>query len=514
MEDSELLDRYARERSEDAFRELVSRHVDLVYSAALRQTRDPHRAEDACQLVFATLARKAALLSGHPCLRGWLYTCTHYTAAKLRRSEQRRLLREQEAQAVNPQDDESTTAWENIRPVLDEVMHELGGRDREAVILRYFDRRPLAEVGRALGVSEDAARKRVDRLLERMRVLLARRGITSSAAVLGAALGGHAVQAAPARLVPGLVAATASAGGTGGVVGLMASIKSVALGAGLLGLAALSGILAVGGALYCLNQLRREEAVSTSQMRRIADVRARLGPLGRRAARRKSIDGAAAAAFPAVGTAAGDLDARLADDLELFRWREQKDLADFDLIFAPKMRELGLSPTQIQKAREIVGRLEAEMNDVRETARIEGASVTADPALLAKATGINGRLLASMVDLLGSSNVQTLIRFRNAAGRTDDADALAAQVAGLTFASQNPLGAEQRAKLVELIASHSDSYQSGGSVDLSAVDWDRVMAAAGSALPPVQMRALLALVNNRLVDRIEDQAEAAAKGAR
>jgi RNA polymerase sigma factor (sigma-70 family) len=200
--DDELLRRYADEKSEDAFAELVRRHLDLVYSAALRQVNgDAHLAQDVAQMVFTELSRKAASLSHRPVLTGWLYTCAHFCAAKAVRTERRRHSREQEAQAMQelldnhgPEPD-----WEKVRPVLDQVMVELSEPDREAILMRYFEKRPLGEIGQRLGLSEDAARKRVERGLEKLRAVLARRGLTTSAS-LAIAISANAVHAAPAGL--------------------------------------------------------------------------------------------------------------------------------------------------------------------------------------------------------------------------------------------------------------------------------------------------------------------------
>ena len=136
MDDAELLRRYAREKSEDAFAELVKRHLDLVYATALRQLAgDTHRSEDVAQSVFVALARKASSLTGHPSLAGWLYLSTHHAAAQVVRSEQRRRAREQEAQTMHHLLSSSPSAadWDRVRPVLDEAMRELNKPDREAV---------------------------------------------------------------------------------------------------------------------------------------------------------------------------------------------------------------------------------------------------------------------------------------------------------------------------------------------------------------------------------------------
>jgi RNA polymerase sigma factor (sigma-70 family) len=218
LPDHELLRRFAAERSEPAFTELVERHVGLVYSAALRQVGgDTGAAEDVAQAVFADLARKAAHLTGHTSLTGWLYTSTRYLAANARREEHRRRQREQEAHMMDRlHRTDDAPDWEELRPVLDEAMHELGDSDREAVLLRFFQQRPLAEVGERLGIGENAARMRVDRALDRLRGRLARRGVTSTAAALGAALAVRTVAEMPAGLAPRVSQAALAGAATGG----------------------------------------------------------------------------------------------------------------------------------------------------------------------------------------------------------------------------------------------------------------------------------------------------------
>ena len=211
-DDAALLRRYAEEKSEAAFAELVRRHLDLVYSAAQRRLGgDAHRAADVAQQVFATLAREAARLSRHTVLTAWLYAATRHAAIDAIRADRRRQVREQEAHlmqtlAATPTLD---AEWERLRPVLDAVMDELAEADRTAVLLRFFQQRPFAEIGATLHLSDDAARMRVDRALDKLRALLARRGITSTTAALGATLVHQAIAAAPAGLAGTVAAAIA-----------------------------------------------------------------------------------------------------------------------------------------------------------------------------------------------------------------------------------------------------------------------------------------------------------------
>ncbi len=140
-DDATRLQSYARNRSESDFAELVRRHVNLVYSCALRQVNgDIHLAQDATQLVFIDLARKAASLSNQRVLAGWLFTSTRFAASKLVRGEERRRRREQEAesmQAMTWSDSAESLDWARVRPILDDTLAELNERDREAILLRY-----------------------------------------------------------------------------------------------------------------------------------------------------------------------------------------------------------------------------------------------------------------------------------------------------------------------------------------------------------------------------------------
>jgi RNA polymerase sigma factor (sigma-70 family) len=199
IEDAELLRRYAEERAEDAFAELVRRHLDRVYTVALRQVGgDVHLAEDVSQRVFADLARKAAALAERPVLGGWLYRSTQFAATDVVRAERRRKRREQEAETMREITDNAGAAvdWERLRPVLDQIMGELKDEDRDAVWLRYFEGRSFADVGTRLRVAENTARMRVDRALEKLHKALAKRGVTSTTGALAAVLGSQAVAAA------------------------------------------------------------------------------------------------------------------------------------------------------------------------------------------------------------------------------------------------------------------------------------------------------------------------------
>jgi RNA polymerase sigma factor (sigma-70 family) len=197
--DLELLQRFVRDHAQDAFTEVVRRHLNLVYSAALRQVRSPQLAEDVAQSVFSDLARNAAKLDPNTVLAAWLHAVTRRTAVDVIRHESRRRLREQIASELKLMDTPDAT-WNDLEPLLDEAVAALDETDRSAVLLRYFENKSLREVGAQLGVSEDAAQKRVGRAVEKLREFFSKRKITVAAGSLGILISANAVQSAPAGL--------------------------------------------------------------------------------------------------------------------------------------------------------------------------------------------------------------------------------------------------------------------------------------------------------------------------
>lgn len=281
-EDGDLLRKFAETRDEPCFATLVQRHIGFVYAVSVRRLRDPHAAQDATQAVFVALARKANVVARGPSVMGWLHRSACYETNNIMRTQANRLARETEAQRLGTTSPEVRPPFEAIEAVLDEALCELPSADREAILARYFSGVSYAEIGSTLRLSENAARMRVERALAKLRSQLERRGVTSSAAVLSAALPAFASANVPSALVAAVtqVSLLGVAGGLGatGIISFMSTTK-VVMGVAL--------VAAVAGSLYefrraseletSLAEARNESVVSSKQLqaiqREIADLK-------------------------------------------------------------------------------------------------------------------------------------------------------------------------------------------------------------------------------------------------
>lgn len=274
--DSQLLRDYVNAKSQDAFTELVRRHLDLVYSAALRQVRSPQLAEEISQSVFTDLAHAAQKLKPNTVLTAWLYQVTRRTAVDVVRRESRRQARERlavEMAAMN-----TAPNWTHIEPLLDDAMESLDETDRAAILLRFFENKSLREVGQTLGTSDDAAQKRVSRAVERLREFFSKRGVAIGASGLVVLISTNAVQSAPVALASAISAATVLAGTTTSTV---IATKAIAMTLVQKTLVTATVTVLVGATVYETHRatqlreqvqtLRQQQAAQVQQMQQQRD---------------------------------------------------------------------------------------------------------------------------------------------------------------------------------------------------------------------------------------------------
>lgn len=209
-EDQRLLHEYVALESREALEELIRKHLALVYSAALRQVRDSHLAEDVTQAVFLVLSQKAKSIRNGVAVGGWLLSVTRYVSVNAMKKQS--IHRTHEELAARPEIAQANESWDDVADQLDEELNSLASLDRDAIVLRFFQDRSFTQIGAELGMSADAARKRVSRALDRLRGRLARRVPSITAVALSGAIASRgvcAVSAIPNHLMAGTLAACA-----------------------------------------------------------------------------------------------------------------------------------------------------------------------------------------------------------------------------------------------------------------------------------------------------------------
>jgi RNA polymerase sigma factor (sigma-70 family) len=248
-ETHQLLAEFVRSRSQPAFRELVERYYDLVYSTAARRVGEgSQQARDVAQHVFMDLANAAQKLPPDVQLGGWLHHHTCFVTSKLIRTEKRRQNRETEAARMNPRESTTDANFDQIAPLLDDAIDELPESDRTAIVLRFFERRDFRSVGESLATSEDAARMRVSRAIDKLRGILSRRGVTVSAVALASLMFDQSVRAAPAGAVTTALEQVLRSSAVQGTAKLIAiKVGAVAAGGAIVVAAGIAITLAVTG---------------------------------------------------------------------------------------------------------------------------------------------------------------------------------------------------------------------------------------------------------------------------
>ncbi len=484
MDDDQLLRAYVLDRSEAAFREVVRRHIAVVQGVVRRQAGiDAHLADDVTQRVFIALARKAHALRDRATLVGWLYTAARLEAARAVRSEARRRNRETGAGAMNDSPTEESPAalsWEQLQPVLDDAMAQLGETERNAVLLRFFSGRSFAEVGGVLRISEDAARKRVERAVEKLRQALGRHGIVSTASALGATLEMHAAPAVASGAVETVVAAAwpQAAVSPAAQIGIfMSSTKITAAVAGVVIL--LAGVSAL-----------KDAAV----LDRMAGQRAANGPDAAALARRQD-----------------DLHRELADIQrqrdDLQRQRAAADAAERAFIANtvnprrpylqdPVYRALARTASQARRHLEFQRFYRQRQLSPGQIARFEEAMVRQDQAALdgqiARDLGRDEQAVyresgpewnSTMREILGDEGKQELEVYLRGNAIRAFVDGIAAK----SYESGDAITLEQADRLIALALAHDPTYQSGKGTDPGRVSWNEVWEPAAKFLSPDQL---------------------------
>jgi RNA polymerase sigma factor (sigma-70 family) len=500
IEDTELLRRYTRDASEEAFAELVRRHVNWVYATACRLAGSASRAEDVTQSVFIDLSRKSRLLTGRREPLGWLHTSTRYASAALRRTEARREHREQTAEDyMDRGDGMSSHDWSRVRPVIDEALAELSAADREVVLRRYFHGQSFPELAHTLGLSEEAARKRATRGLDKIRGRLAKRGITSALAALELALSAQAAVVAPAHLAVSVTAGAVAAGSAS-----LVSLWAAPLAIGAAALVALSTAISVtvraqAHAAHVERELlSAQRQVSETEIARLrtaqdlAAVRREHAELEREIAEGKArlLEVCSRRGDAALGAkrADGILEAvSILDEMRPFL-RQFAD-AFFDSIHGPLIRKLKLSgQDEIQLKEQLYPTI--AVDQAPELKFILNHDGSTRFAVSLKSSGTYTLDEKALEAFLGEERYAIYQDYdRTKPIRMAVVDRLASQ---LVF-SDDPLRATQADRLLDILAASTPDAEMPVP---SEIDWDKVLSQAATVLTRPQVEMLARLSGN------------------
>jgi RNA polymerase sigma factor (sigma-70 family) len=536
--DLELLQEYARNKSEDAFTSLVNRHLNLVYSAALRQVRSPQIAEEVVQSVFADLAHGAGKLNSNTILTAWLYAVTRRTAIDVIRKESRRRLREQIAVEMENMN-ATANDWTQIAPLLDDAMAALDETDRSAVLLRFFENKSLHEVGKVLGASEDAAQKRVSRAVERLREFFSKRNVTIGASGLIVLISANAVQAAPVGLAISIPAAVLAGTAISTSTLIATTTKAIAMTTLQKTLITATAVVLAGTGIYEARQasqlhnevqtLEKRQSSLAGQIQQLQSERDnatnRLTALSEEIARLKSEQKQAEllrlrgqvgslrqqlAATDAKDSSPASGFAKMMSDPAMRDYIQQ---AGIDLIkrrYGALFQELKLTPEQIEKFIQLMG-AEFQSGIQRLSASQQGGVNPPGPAQ--SATDDNLELGNQLESLLGASGAARFNEYTQEIPARTTVDLLNVQLGG------NKLTDDQSARLFQLVKSEPFELTHGISGDLdkaffgSQADIDshlakvaesnqHVVQEAGSFLNAEQLAALNTVLSNGITARI------------
>lgn len=508
-DDALLLRRYAASGDDAAFTELVRRRFDLVYGVALRRLEGDHDgAAEVAQSVFLALAKKAASVASHPAILGWLHTSAGFAAGKRRRAAARRSQREREAAALNAIASEPDPAPDGafLQACLDAQLDLLKPREREAVLERFYGGKGYGEVGESMGLSPNAARMRVERSLERLRAGLARKGITSTAAAVAAALEASAASAAPPQLsgaiasqVLGQVGA-ASLAGSGATLLVMTKVTTTLAAAGAAAL--------IGAGLYYAQRTASlaQDAARLSRSNAAQAQRAAAVLPGSSAL----LPGPAAPA-PAAAVRASDptdsatpfVQQEMAENPKFRAALAQLLDANFRRRDGALFRQLNLTNDQIQRWSAVQLQRASDWHDISEAIRRAGSDVAAAAPMEAQAMA---KYDTALGDIIGADHVAEADRYERLYPARDWVSRLTAE----TAAAGSPLSSQQAATLFQAIASQNVPPAPGLlTMNLKAVDWDKVAAEAQGCLTADQVTHLNAFRAAQTAQALHDAYDSA-----
>jgi RNA polymerase sigma factor (sigma-70 family) len=516
LTDGSLLERYVA-GDDHAFTALVRRYLNAVYSWALRRVGgDAHLAQDVVQQVFIGLARDAHRLSARTVLTGWLYVATRNAAANEVRRERRRKIHEQEAQAMHDTLSQGSPEvdWSAVAPVLEDAMDRLVESDRVAVLLRFSDRRSFSEIGGILRVSEEAARKRVDRAVDKLHGLLSRRGVATSSATLGLALANHAVVAAPEGLA-GTVAGTsmAFAAANPPVVGFLSFMSTTKI---VSATTAVILALAIGTGSYEASSLRRTEIARDQMTREFDALLAKRRDLEQRAlvagsnaaVLRQQIHDERAAQAEARARKAAQAqaankavewdpvtqgDAFMVRHPEVRRALHEWTVARVNLRYGALYKNLRLTPGQITQFQTLMlekfGKFGPPLGSNGEVLELRAGNGLSE-----------NDVSKGLRELVGEDGYRKYIEFE----RMGTAQMFTEQIASALCFTDTPLTTHQTDELINIMAT---SQAATDASKARRFDWDAVTAKAQGVLAPPQLAALTGM-------RAQDEFQQAFNGFR
>ncbi|MFT3869620.1 MAG: sigma-70 family RNA polymerase sigma factor [Nibricoccus sp.] len=502
--DRDLLLRFARNGDQDAFGVLVRQYIGLVYHSALRSVGDAHAAEDIAQQVFTLLARKAAKVCSHETLIGWLHTTTRLEAHQFLRRERRRAAREKEAlmhddlPSPNPVQD-----WERLRPVIDVALDQLRATDRDAVLMRFFNNQSFAAIGEQLGMTENAARMRVDRALDKLNGILSSRKITTVS--LAAALATEAVAASTPPALAAQVSAQALTGAMlGAGSGITATIFTMTTSSKIIVVASCILVaIGAGSAFYERRQLAESRAQFTAIKHQIelahADEKVdkvRIASLEKELANAKLAQNGVIKP-PSMPVPRAQLwysnpeYARLS--LEQFR-------ASLSGKYGPLYRAMHLSSDQIAAFEAIQVECQQGVIDIWAAAESQGIASGSDNSAstsVARMTSAPVTLRDEKLKaLLGDDNMKQYVDYDGLKGRP--AVTFVPMLAGDLYTAGTPLAVNQGDQLRQTIVNHTkvtkEPMASDGGTPIyrivSQTDWNAVAEDAGAFLSEEQLAVL------------------------